>query len=222
MAKLQVENIYQKAVTEGLEHAISLERFQRYLDWTQGDKYRAFELYAFNMRVSEALYTPVHVLEIALRNRFTAVLSDAFGENWFTHPSLNLSETQRQQLDNARKDIIREGKTVQSGRLVAALTFGFWTSLLSPEAENLWQQTLHKAARQENGKGLTRKHLSKPLLPIRVLRNRIAHHEPVWHWDLPLHHANMLQVTAWLSPAAAKWSAYHSNFTQAWGKKPVL
>jgi hypothetical protein len=215
-----VTNIYQKAIDEGLEQSLSLERFQRYLDWANGDQYQAFELYAFNLKVSESLYIPLHMLEIALRNRFNAVLSGAFGENWFEHPAIRLSDTQMQQLENARKDIKRDGKKVDTGRIVAALTFGFWTSLLSPEAENLWQQTLHKAARQENGKGLTRKHLSKPLLPIRVLRNRIAHHEPVWHWDLQSHHTNILQVTAWLSPAAAKWSEYHSGFVDVWKQKP--
>lgn len=47
------ENIYQQAILQGLENALSLERFQHYLDWAEGDKEQAFALYAFNMRVSE-------------------------------------------------------------------------------------------------------------------------------------------------------------------------
>jgi hypothetical protein len=217
-----VENIYYQAIEQQLDQALSLERFQRYLDVAQGNKEHAFALYAFNMQVSEALYIPIHMLEVAMRNRFHAVLSAHYGENWFEHPHIALSETQMQQLENAKKDLMREGKDVKSGRIIAALTFGFWTSLLSSDAENLWQQVLHRAARHESGKGLRRKDLSKPLLPIRVLRNRISHHEPVFHWDLPMHYANLLHITRWLSPIAADWSQHHSRFEAVWAARPAF
>jgi mono/diheme cytochrome c family protein len=35
------------------------------------------------------------------------------------------------------------------------------------------------------GKGLRRKDFSGPLSPIRTVRNRIAHHEPIITWDSP-------------------------------------
>jgi Abi-like protein len=216
-----VGNIYQQAIEQQLDQALSLERFQRYLDVTQANKGQAFALYAFNMQVSEALYIPIHMLEVAMRNRFHTVLSAQYGENWFEHPHVSLSETQIQQLENAKNDLMREGKEVKSGRMIAALTFGFWTSLLSSDAENLWQQVLHRSARHESGKGLRRKDLSKPLLPIRVLRNRISHHEPVFHWNLPRHYASIQDITRWLSPIAADWSGYHSRFESVWAARPA-
>lgn len=216
-----MQNIYEHAVVNSLEQVISLERFQPYLNQAQGNKHLAFELYAFNMRVSEALLTPLHMLEIAMRNRFNLVLSSAFGDEWFTHPSIPLPETQQKQLKKAREDILQDGKEVNAGRLVSTLTFGFWTSLLSSEFDNLWRQVLHNAIHKENRKGLTKKQLRKPLIPIRTLRNRIAHHEPVWYWDLAKHYENSLQVTRWLSPIAAEWSEYHSQFNKVWKLKPL-
>jgi len=99
-----------------------------------------------------------------------------------------------------------------AGAIVSALAFGFWTGLLSPDYENLWQQQLHKAAKDINGKGLTRKALITPLTPIRILRNRIAHNESILSWNLPRHHRLMLQITQWLAPAAYDWSQHHSRF----------
>ena len=66
-----------------LEHALSLERFGRYLAWANGDRTRAVELYTLNTRVSESLYTPLQMLEVTLRNRIHAVMQDAHHETWF-------------------------------------------------------------------------------------------------------------------------------------------
>ncbi len=52
-----------------LEEALSPERFSRYVTWARGDRTRALGLYALNMRLSESLYTPMQMLEVALRNR---------------------------------------------------------------------------------------------------------------------------------------------------------
>jgi hypothetical protein len=57
-----------------LEKAISL-RFGRYSAWAAGDKQRAITLYTLNTQLSESLYTPLQMLEVALRNRIHAVLS---------------------------------------------------------------------------------------------------------------------------------------------------
>ena len=51
-----------------------------------------------------------------------------------------------------------------------------------------------------------------PLAPIRTLRNRIAHREPIIHWNLPRHYENVLCITFWLAPAAADWCRAHSRF----------
>ena len=50
-----------------LEDALSHERFGRYLGLSGGDRDRALELYALNIRVSEALYPPLQMLEVVLR-----------------------------------------------------------------------------------------------------------------------------------------------------------
>jgi hypothetical protein len=82
--------------------------------------------------------------------------------------------------------------------------------------EPLWRSTLHEIASRPDGKSLTRKDFSGPLTPIRILRNRIAHHEPILSWNLRKHHDRMIELTGWLSPAAAAWCREHDRFDKVY------
>lgn len=200
----------------GLEHALSLERFGRYLVWAGDDRDRALELYALNTAVSESLYTPLQMLEVALRNRVHDVLADRFGDAWFDADGVLKGESMRRQVAEAREGLTRKRRPATPGRIVASLTFGFWTALVGTDYDPLWQRTLHAIARREDGKGLRRKDFSGPLTEIRDLRNRVAHHEPIIHLPLMTRHADMLRLTRWLSPIAADWCDAHSTFQAAW------
>ena len=200
----------------GFETTLSHERFARYLQWAEGDHVRALELYALNTQLSEALYTPLQLLEVTLRNRIHTVLTDSLGECWLSGEGFLVLERQHFQLEKARRDLLDVGREPTPGRIVAALTFSFWGFMLSPKYEVLWQTTLHRIAQREDGRGLRRKDLAAPMAPIRMLRNRVAHHEAIIHWDLPAHHANILQLTCWLSPAAGTWGKRHSRFPEVY------
>jgi hypothetical protein len=201
-------------IYKDLEHALSLERFARYLDWAEGDRDRAIELYTLNTQLSESFYTPLQALEVALRNRNHSVMTEARHEGWFHDDDALLGEWQPDQLAKAIEDIQREGKDATPGRIVAALTFSFWTSMFGKDYENLWQTTLHRIASRPGGKGLKRKDFSGPLATIRSLRNRVAHHEPIITWDLPKHYDKIIELTGWLSPPAAEWCAANSRFQE--------
>lgn len=209
-------------MTAEFEATLSLERFARYVEWRSGDHARALELYALNTQLSEALYTPLQILEITLRNRIHTVLTEAGHARWFGDDGLLLLEHQRSRITEAAEQIAGEGKDATPGRIVAALTFSFWTAMLGAPYEELWQQTLHAIARREDGRGLTRKHFSRPLSPIRTLRNRVAHHEPIVQWELPRHYRNVLQLIRWLSPAAAEWCERHSRFPEVYPDEPIV
>src|SRR5690606_29281578 len=84
-------------------------------------------------------------------------------------------------------------------------TFSFWTTMFNKDYETLWQQVLHRIAHPTAPRGLKRKSFSGRLTPIRVLRNRIAHHEPILGWNLRKHHAQIMELIEWLSPPAGKW-----------------
>jgi hypothetical protein len=199
-----------------LESAVSSDRIQRYLSWAGGDQVRALELYSLNTRLSEALYTPLQALELALRNRIHAVMCATHSARWFDSHSLIYLVNQRGQLRIAYEELARERKEPTPGRIIAALTFSFWTAMLAGEYEDLWRSTLYKIATSPDGRHLPRKDLSRPLRPIRVLRNRIAHHEPILHWNLRRHYDGVMKLTSCLSPRLVQWCSEIQNFTVAY------
>ena len=208
-------------MTAEFEATLSVERFARYLEWRSEDHARALELYALNTQLSEALYTPLQILEITLRNRIHTVLTEARHEQWFEDDGYLLLEHQRCQIAEVVEQV-GERRDPTPGHVVAALTFSFWTAMLGNSYEELWQKTLHDIARREDGKGLARKDFSRPLSPIRALRNRVAHHEPIVQWDLPKHYKNILQLIRWLSPAAAEWCERYSRFPEVYPDEPIV
>ncbi|MDB5396675.1 MAG: hypothetical protein JWM91_4181 [Rhodospirillales bacterium] len=203
-----------------LEKALSLERFSRYLAWANGDRARAVELYTLNTRLSEALYTPLQALEVSLRNRIHTVISEAVNDHWFDEPEFQKGR-QAEQLEKAKADLAEERKPAEPGRVVAALTFGYWTGFFGAAYDAFWRDTLYQIAIRPNGKRLSRKDFSKPITPIRILRNRIAHHEPILGWNLPEHHNKILELTDWLSPPAANWCRGISSFAAVYPEHGV-
>lgn len=199
------------------EAALSLERFSRYLGWSGGDRDRAIALYTLNTQLSEALYLPLQGFEIALRNRVHAVMSDLNGDRWFELDRALLGPYQKDRVADALAELAEAGKRPTPGRVVAALSFGFWTAMLGSVYEDAWRHGLNAIAATTDGRRLARKKLSAPLTPIRLLRNRIAHHEPILHWNLLKHRRNIGEVTQWLSPAVAEWVDANDRFAAVFG-----
>ena len=160
-------------------------------------------------------------VEVALRNRIHAVMHEAYHETWFQDPAIVLKARQVEQVAMAIADIEFNGKDVTPGRIVAALTFSFWTAMFGPDYETLWQKTVHKIARRPDGKGLRRKDFSGPLHPVRTIRNRIAHHEPILNWNLRKHYGNIVAMTEWLSPPAAAWCRAHCRFEKVYPQERI-
>lgn len=205
-----------------LEQALSLERFGRYLAWAGGDRRRAIELYTLNSLVSESLYIPLQALEVTLRNRIHVVMTGSHGESWFHRDGFLLGDRQHGQLAKAIEDIKRDKREPTPGRIVAELTFSFWTAMFGTSYDELWKTSLYKMAKKPNGKGIARKDFAAPLTPIRILRNRIAHHEPVIAWDLAKHHAKIVELTAWASPSAAAWCKEHDRFEKVYPAERII
>lgn len=119
---------------------------------------------------------------------------------------------QEQQIAQAVAELVKTGKQVNDASIVAGLNFSFWTAMFGKEYETLWQQLLHRIADSAAPNGLKRKSFTGPLTRIRILRNRIAHHEPILGWDLGRHHACILQIMEWLSSPAAEWCRENDRF----------
>lgn len=197
---------------------LSADRFDTYRLWADGDDALAVRLYTFNVQLSAALYGPLHMLEVAVRNVADRRLSAVYGPDWLDDPVALPSRYQRECVNGARVQLAREGKTITHGGMVAELTLGFWTSLFGRDGTHLWQHLRPTF----QARGIQRGLVSGQLRDLRQLRNRVAHYEPILAQPLAQRYGNLTTLTGWLSPSAAAWIARTSTWSTLYPAVPVL
>jgi len=103
--------------------------------------------------------------------------------------------------------------TEPGDRLVAELTFGFWSSLLTQHYDaptpggGFWPYLLRPVFPHVPKHLRTRVQILKRIDQIRHFRNRVFHHETIWYFDqspdkknLCLIHDEILEAIGWISP----------------------
>jgi hypothetical protein len=98
-----------------------------------------------------------------------------------------------------------------SGRLLAKLPFGFWTSLCERPYEHgnlqgprLWPKILPEVFPNIPRQFKYRQAIATRLNEIRDFRNRIAHHEPIWDRNLLVKNSEILETIGWMHPTMQK------------------
>ena len=206
----------------GLEVSFSPEHMDAYLQAAQGDRTKALRLFTWNTDVSEAFHAPLQGLELALRHAMHRELAACYGADWYNNPAAGLDFRSRDRLAAAKRAAERPGHPVAPPQVVEKLCFGFWTALLSSGgpidrssgrkadyARTLWAPALrgafpHRAV-------LTRGQAQRALDRLRRLRNKVAHHEPIFTRPLREDHQRILAVTGWISPDARAWIERNSR-----------
>jgi hypothetical protein len=189
---------------------VSAQRIGSYRRGMVGDDEEVLARYLWNIALCEALYPSLHFLEIGLRNVIFEAAAATYpaggtGTNcWLEHPSI-LHADEARAVRAASHRLSRRGKPCEAGRLVAELSFGFWTTLFDVRYEQdrvLWPRLFgQKIFAHAPRHARSRKALSPLLNRVRHLRNRAFHHEPIWHWsDLTEQHALALELLGWMSP----------------------
>lgn len=212
---------YNTSRINALELALSTERLAKYVKAVGGDKTEALRRYVFNTTVSEALYTPLQGLEIALRNALSACFTATFGSDWYADGKIKAFQYPlTDMLLKAEAQLSREQKPITQGGMISELSFGFWVTTLAPRYDtDLWRPSLRKAF-PARPKGMERKSIHKSLNAIRRLRNRVAHHEPILNRNLVEDHKTIIRVLSWISPETAAWVSTHSRAPEILANTP--
>lgn len=124
--------------------------------------------------------------------------------DWYDAPGFRLTPWADGEVAKAKAKILKNGKSVTADRVVAELQFGFWTSLFEDhyEKHTPFLPRAFKHVFPHLPKSLhKRKDRKADLEKIRVLRNRVFHHERIVHWnDLDAQHQLILEIISWVSP----------------------
>jgi len=186
-----------------LIQAISHERIDAYRQRrSSAGNLNLFAHYAWNIALCESLYPALQGLEVALRNAIHDAASNAYGtEYWFDDSHVIPHFREQEAIRKARETLQKDKKPGDAGRIIAELSFGFWTSLFDRRYEQiLWPRLLKSVFPTMPRSIRTRQTLSKRLHPIRHLRNRVFHHEPIWYWgDLRKQHVELQEAIGWIN-----------------------
>ncbi|OXE37174.1 MAG: hypothetical protein CGW95_03240 [Phenylobacterium zucineum] len=194
-----------------LERALSLPRLNRYLNDAAGNLDGALSLYESNARISEAFYRPLQSLEVCLRNHLSIELTAAYTANWFRNGGPPLGQDAIDKINKAIADLARAGRAPTPGAVIAELNFGFWVMILSRRYDaTLWRGNFSSVF-QEGGKRIARQRVHNRMDEIRKFRNRVFHHEPIYHQNPAQFHDDIIEAIRWICPDSADWALHHSR-----------
>lgn len=196
-----------------IAQVLSADRFNTYEQTCNGDQARALRLYSWNIAVAAAFWGGFNVLEVTFRNSIHRRLTNFVErEDWWNGP-IPLHKFEKYRLTEAQNRATKlHGPRVQPGHVIAELSYGFWTALLANRYhQRLWTSTLDSAFPNYAG---ARKDLHRQHESLRKLRNRIAHHEPIFTRNLADDHKTLLVVISAISNEAALWVQSNSRVPQ--------
>lgn len=207
-----------------IQAALSAPRLSTYLRATEGDMNRALELYGWNARMSSALMLPAHFAEVSTRNAVADALTAVYGPRWPWSASFAGSLPNPSRGYNQRGDLAMEcRRTTTEGKVIAELKFVFWQKMFtSRHDDRVWssqiQAQLPHAA--EARPDALRARVYADLEAIRTLRNRIAHHEPIFTRDLSKDLTRLVNLVETRSTEVADWVRTMEHVTRVLAEKP--
>jgi len=210
-----------------LPFVISPPRFATYLQATGNDRERALALYEWNLTLSAAFVVPLQVCEVAVRNGVVEAIEMVHGATWpWSNGFLRSLPRPRRSFDYNPEADLRSVAARQptTGKVVADLKFAFWEQLFTAGQDSrLWNAHLRSSfpgipASLPVPQARATAH--SDLKAIRLLRNRIAHHEPIFSRNIADEYQRIHELIAWRSPVAAAWMDRKQEVTALIPLKP--
>lgn len=196
-----------------IRQALSAARMQTYEAAMQirgADDEAALQLYVWNALVSAQLLAPLHVCEVVIRNAVADALSGVYGDNWPWSASFERSLPDTGKGYSPRRDLQQARQQAQNtGKVIPELKLAFWQRMFTGRHdERLWNTHLLRVLPNLDGGqpvSLLRSDIYADLEKLRQLRNRIAHHEPVFRRNLQADYLCMLALVRLRCSITADW-----------------
>ncbi len=205
-----------------LTDRLSPERLSSYVVAGGGDIASALDLYVWNSALSASLGTTIGHVEVVLRNAIheslTAWSTRRFDEpRWYLDPGGLFQSRQIDAIHVAQQRVTRHGRHTETpGRVVAQLPFGFWRVMLAGQYDTtLWRQSLYHAFPGQR----RRRVIQDAVEVLRLSRNRLAHHEPMFNRPIADIHVTALELVGWICPISRNWIERHSSVLQVLGRR---
>ena len=203
--------------------SLSAARLGRYLRDSGGNRPSALRLYDWNVRLSQSLYVRLQIWEITLRNRMNAFLCDKFGMDWPHRPVV--SQLRKSDLDRLRTSVLRQKSRRRldlptTDMIVADLSAGFWVAMFAQRYNRMfgWPDNLQKVFPYVRNH--TRHEIFEMNGRVLEMRNRIAHHEPIYHLNLLQLDHDLNALIRGMCQGAAAYGDMACNFNRVLTQGP--
>jgi hypothetical protein len=219
MAESQVPYPNLPAQIAAIRASLSEPRFATYLEKGGGNEAYAIALYLYNARMAKAFMFPLSVVEITLRNAIDALLVTQHGATWHLDAGFRNTILMPAGLSTLDKAIQRAGVGAARSRVVAELTFDFWSNLFRSEYGALWRIGLNIVF--PNLPKTTKRHdIQTMVRSINQFRNRVAHHEPVLDLNVTDIYASIVELVGLRCTETAAWLKHHSTLSTTIRTRP--
>lgn len=185
----------------------------------------ALALYAWNAQISAAMLVPLHMCEVVIRNAVSDALAVEHGPRWPWAQALERSLPAPPKGFNPKEELrrARHGKP-STGQVIADLKFVFWQKMFTGRFDmRIWNPhlfvVLPNLDRSKSVQFL-RKTIHDDLDVLRELRNRIAHHEPIFQRNLQLDFTKIEELIAFRCRDTAAWMLANQNVQTLIATKP--
>lgn len=214
-----------------VERWLSAERLTTYLAAT-ASRCDALALYEWNTELSAALFRDLCAVEIALRNAYDHAIDAAWAGpgHWTDHaetlfpPTIRTRNGSHVDINRKSRNLLEEARSkagagsAPAGKTIAELSFGFWRYLSTRGQEkNLWLPYLHRAFPQGTDRS---KHVDARVRSLHHLRNRVAHHEPLFRLNVHGSHRHLTELASLLDPALGSYIVTQSTVPRLLATRP--
>jgi hypothetical protein len=204
------------------------DRLARFMSAARHDRRRAIALVDWDREMRGELQKILGEWEIALRNAYDAAIS-----SWWTGPThwlLDPRSPVRREIMHGSEDLNRRSRqTIHKavsrtkpddpiGKVIANLTLDFWRYLsVKAREKTLWVPALHRAFPQ----GSDRAEIDRQIDTLYRLRNRVAHHEPIFHKPVMPLTTSLVHSCELVRPELADDIVSRGTIRQLWRDRPV-
>lgn len=207
-------------------NTISRARLSKYISASNGNIKEALLLYHWNSQLSQSLYLPLQTWEISLRNKINLFLCWKYNPNW-PRDQQALRNLARPQNDRLTETIQRQSRDRKAppttDQIVADLSAGFWVGLLgkSYDVPFAWRYNLSGRV-FKNDATIDRDAAFQTCGRLLDLRNRVAHHEPIFHLNLADLRDDLDKILNGLCGPTHNYMASACSFATVWSAKPAV